>query len=145
MKVFQEAPVIEIPSNSFKGIKLIRSLCNRDCFTICEARCTEKCDTGKLCIENHDLYCTCSHPKGHSIMIPHECYACDALRESNEKVHRKNNTTMRETIKRKAGPIVNPRGAQHCKHVANVEPITTDMSTARPSDNAHFGDANEHS
>ena len=78
-------------------------------------------------------------------MIPHECYACVALRESNEKVHRKNNTTMRETIKRKAESIVNPRGAQHCKHDENVEPITTEMSAALPNDNAHLGNAIEHS
>ena len=74
-----------------------------------------------------------------------ECYGCDALDEPNEEVHLENNTTMRDTIKRKAESIVNPRGAQHCKHVENVEPITTNMSTAGPNDNAPFGDANEQS
>ena len=78
-------------------------------------------------------------------MISHECYGYNALDEPNEEVHLENNTTMRDTIKRKAESIVNPRGAQHCKHVENVEPITTDMSAARPNDNAHLGDAMEHS
>ena len=116
------------------------------------ARCTEKCDTGKLCIENPDFNCTCSHPKGHSISIPHECYACEALTESKEKFQRESNLKKRESIKRKAGAIIYPRGAQYCKHVANVEQITTDMSAASlqkeeipASDNAHLGDANEHS
>jgi hypothetical protein len=67
--------------------------------------CTEMCDTGKLCNKIAEFNRTCSHPKGHSIMTPHECYACDALRESKEKYHRGDTRKKREAIKRKAEPI----------------------------------------
>ena len=37
-------------------------------------------------------------------MTPHECYACEALREAEEEGHRIQNRDKRDTIKRKAEP-----------------------------------------
>ena len=65
-------------------------------------QCTEKCDTKKLCDQIPEFSNVCSHPKGHSIMTPHECYACEALREAEEEGHRIKNRDKRAAIKRKA-------------------------------------------
>ena len=67
-------------------------------------QCTEKCDTKKLCNKILEFSNVCSHPKGHSIMTPHECYASEALREAEDKGHRIQNRDKRDTIKRKAEP-----------------------------------------
>jgi len=120
----------------------MRSLCNHNCFTICEKeQPLEQCFT-KVTAADPNM----NHPEqffddmGKPEVIERlKCYGVQMI-EGIEAL-----TESKQIIKRKAGPIVNPRRAQHCKHVENVEPKTTDMSTARPNDNAHFGDANEHS